>query len=154
MKRKVNNCTSIVKYKLTNLFTKKMQKTNIVCSILNNWHSLISTWKNDIFSIKIILNTLSCHMCIINFTLQSHNNYSIVFFLVGAHNIIQKDYIDYAITNQVSKDGIFLFNTCCESIHVWNEGEMESSISQLKRTPCLISTVRLLDWTKISKEVY
>ena len=37
-------------------------------------------------------------MCIISFKVQQHNNYSIVFFPIGAHSIIQKNYLDYAIT--------------------------------------------------------
>ena len=60
----------------------------------------IFTWKNDILSIKLILNTLNCHIYIniINFTFQLHNKYSIVFFQVVAHFIIQKNYLDYVIT--------------------------------------------------------
>ena len=37
-------------------------------------------------------------MCIINFIVQQHYNYSIVFFPVGAHFIVQKNYLDYVIT--------------------------------------------------------
>ena len=74
MKRNINNCTSIGKYKWTKPFHQKNAK-NKYCSFkfLQFYiieHSLISTLKNDIFSMKLILNTLSCHMCMINFTVQ------------------------------------------------------------------------------------
>ena len=74
MKGNINNCTSIVKYKLTEPFHQKTQKKILffqIFTILNNWAPLnIYKTKNDKFSIKIILNTLSCHTCIINFTVQ------------------------------------------------------------------------------------
>ena len=69
IKGNINNCTSIDKYKLTKPFHQKIEK-NKYCffNFLTIKHPSIFTWKIDIFLVKLILNTLSCHMCIINFT--------------------------------------------------------------------------------------
>ena len=51
--------------------------------------------KNDIFSIKFILNTLSCHMSIININLTTNLLY---FFHFEDTSLYKENYLDYVIT--------------------------------------------------------